>query len=381
MRVLLIVILLAALLLASYRFMRPATPASASASLVDVIGTAQDGEGFTRATDRTGLTFPDAYGPHPDYQTEWWYYTGNVQTADGRPFGYELTFFRRALVPGTPERTSEFATHHLYMSHFAITDASGEEFYYDQRFERAGSDLAGAQAEPFQVWLDEWSVEEVEPGLFRLEAEADEMAVDFTLRALKPPAQHGDNGLSAKGDEPGNATYYYSLTRLDTVGTITLRGQSFEVSGLSWKDHEFGTWYLPEGAVGWDWFSLQLSDGRDLMYGRIRSEDHGTERPYGRSLVLQDGTVRTLDSEDVEVDILDTWTSPHTRAIYPARWRLRIPSEALELTIEPLIADQELLVSTIYWEGAVRAEGSAEGKPLSARGYVELTGYAGEALP
>ncbi|MBA3532656.1 MAG: hypothetical protein H0T73_12095 [Ardenticatenales bacterium] len=340
-----------------------------------------DSTGFARATDPNGLTFPDAFGPHPDYQTEWWYYTGNVQTAEGRPFGYQLTIFRRSLVPGSPHRPSDFATTSLYMAHFTVTDGEGGAFYEHERFQRAGGGAAGAQPEPYQVWLDDWAVEEIEPGLYWMHATGDEVAIDFTLRSLKAPALHGTNGLSQKSRQVGNASYYYSQTRLETSGTVTVRGQPHEVSGLSWKDHEYGTSSLAENALGWDWFSLQLSDGRELMYFQIRTVGGGIEPASSGSLILEDGTVRPLSQSEVGVEVLGTWTSPDSQGRYPAQWKLTVPSEGIELTIRPLIPNQELNVSVTYWEGAVLAEGTAGGQPISAQGYIELTGYAGARVP
>ncbi|HEX8681166.1 MAG TPA: lipocalin-like domain-containing protein [Ardenticatenaceae bacterium] len=350
-------------------------------SLIETMGGPVEAEGFARATDPAGMSFPDAFGPHPSYQTEWWYYTGNVQTAEGRAFGYQFTIFRRSLTPSAPERESAFATNDVYMAHFAVTDAGGSRFFENERFQRGGGGAAGAQAEPYRVWLDDWSVEEIEPEVYRMRAQAEEVMIDFTLRSAKPPARHGNNGLSQKSGEVGNASYYYSQTRLETTGTLAIGEQRFEVGGLSWKDHEYGTSSLAENAAGWDWFSLQLSDGRELMYFQIRTVDGGVEPASSGSLVLEDGTVRPLAREAVQVEVLETWTSPESGGVYPAKWLLRVPSEGIELTITPLIPDQELNVSATYWEGAVVAEGSAGGQPITARGYIELTGYAGERAP
>lgn len=349
-------------------------------SLIETTGGPASTEGFARATDPAGLSFPAAFGAHPDYQTEWWYYTGNVQTAEGRAFGYQFTIFRRSLTPGAAERTSAFATNDVYMAHFTVTDGVGRQFFENERFQRGGG-VAGAQAEPYRVWLDDWSVEQVEQDVYTMRAEADEVAIDFRLRALKPPALHGNNGLSQKSGETGNASYYYSQTRLETTGTVTVQGEAFGVAGLSWKDHEYGTSSLAENAVGWDWFSLQLSDGRELMYFQIRTDAGGIEPASSGSLILADGSVRPLAQNDVQVEVLETWTSPESGGTYPARWRVSIPSESIELTITPLIPDQELNVSATYWEGAVVAEGTAGGQPITARGYIELTGYAGERAP
>jgi predicted secreted hydrolase len=368
---------------ATFLALRPPEATEARSSLVATTGAPPSAEGFARATEPGAMTFPDAFGAHPEYQTEWWYYTGNVQTEDGRRFGYQFTIFRRSLAPSQESgaRSSTFAANSVYMAHFTVTDVAEAGFYANERFQRGSAGVAGARAEPYEVWLDDWSVLEVEPEVYRMQAIADEVAIDLRLRSLKPPALHGKEGLSQKSGEPGNASYYYSQTRLDTAGTVTVRGQSFQVSGLSWKDHEYGTSALGENATGWDWFSLQLSDGREVMLFQIRTEDGGVEPASSGSLILADGSVRPLARDDFSIEVLDTWRSPESGGTYPSRWRLSIPSERITLTIEPLIPNQELNVSTTYWEGAVQGEGTAGGQAITARGYVELTGYAGERAP
>jgi predicted secreted hydrolase len=365
-----------------WAWLRPApTAAEVSANLIAPNDAPPDPTGFALVTDPNGMTFPDAFGAHPDYQTEWWYYTGNIQTADGRPFGFQFTIFRRALTPDAPERTADFATNDIYMAHFTVTDGEAGQFYDNERFQRGAAGAAGATASPYAVWLDDWGVQETEPGVYQMRAVADEVAIDFTMTALKEPVRHGNNGLSPKSAEAGNASYYYSQTRLQTTGTVTVQGESYEVTGLSWKDHEYGTSSLAENAVGWDWFSLQLSDESDLMLFQIRTDDGGIEPMSSGSYILPDTTVQGLTRTDFTIEPLTTWTSPVTNGEYPAQWRLVLPAQGLDLTITPLIPNQELNVSVTYWEGAVLVEGTKNGQPISGRGYVELTGYTGEGVP
>lgn len=360
----------------------PAPSVSAvSASLIASNDAPLDTTGFATATDPNGMTFPDAFGPHPDYQTEWWYYTGNLQTAEGRPFGFQFTIFRRALTPNAPERTAEFATNDVYMAHFTVTDGEAGEFYATERFQRGAAGAAGAAASPYQVWLDNWEVIESGEGVYTMKATAEEVAIDLALTALKPPARNGNNGLSQKADAPGNASYYYSQTRLETAGTVTVQGQSYEVTGFSWKDHEYGSSTLAANAVGWDWFSLQLSDNTELMYYQIRTDDGGLEPNSLGSYINEVGSVTALKRDDFEAEAIDTWTSPATGGVYPVKWRLRLPEQGLDLMITPLIPNQELNVSVVYWEGAVLVEGTRNGQPISGRGYVELTGYNGSRVP
>jgi predicted secreted hydrolase len=333
--------------------------------------------GFERALAPRDFVFPTDHGPHLGFQTEWWYYTGNVVTDDGRRFGYQLTFFRRGLTPTAPERLSDFATNQVYFAHFALTDVAGDAHTSAERFSRGAAGLAGATGQPYGVWLEDWRAEALAPdgSAVRLLAQQDGLALDLTLRAAKPLVTHGDRGLSPKSAEPGNASYYLSYTRLDTSGSVTAGGQTLAVNGQSWFDHEWSTSALGQGAIGWDWFSLQLDDGRELMYFQIRREDGSLEPVSGGTLVAADGTTRHLRSDEVQLDVLATWRSPDSGGQYPSRWRFAVPSEDLVLEIEPLVADQEMDVSFVYWEGAVRLSGQSRGAALGGLGYVELTGY------
>ncbi len=344
---------------------------------VEEKNTAPSLEGFPRVTEPLPVAFPRDHGPHPEYQLEWWYYVGNLVTADGRRFGYQLTFFRNALTPTTVERASNWGTNQVYMAHFALSDIAAGQFHAQDRYTRGAAGLAGAQAEPYRVWLEDWSVEGVAPGVERLRAQHNGLAIDLTLQWAKPPALHGNAGLSQKGAEVGNASMYYSLTRLPTQGTVTVDGQTFAVTGASWMDHEYGTSSLGAQAVGWDWFALQLDDGSELMLYRIRRDDGTYEPQSSGSLIAPDGMVTPLAADEMQIDVLDTWQSPETGTRYPAGWRVHIPRESLTLEVTPRMADQELRLATTYWEGAVSIEGTRGDRPISGQGYVELTGYNG----
>lgn len=333
--------------------------------------------GFPRITEPLPMGFPAAHGPHPAYQLEWWYYVGNLTTAEGRRFGYQLTFFRNALTPTRVERASDWGTNQVYMAHFALSDIEAEQFHAQDRYTRGAAGLAGAQAEPYRVWLEDWSVEGVTPGVERLRAMNDGVAIDLALEWAKPAALHGNAGLSQKGAEAGNASMYYSLTRLPTQGTVTVDGQTFAVTGASWMDHEYGTSALDARAVGWDWFALQLDDDSELMLYRIRQADGTAEPQSGGSLIAPDGAVTPLAADEVQITVLDSWQSPDSGTRYPARWRIDIPRLALSLEVVPRMADQELRLDTTYWEGAVAVAGQRDGRPITGQGYVELTGYNG----
>ncbi len=334
--------------------------------------------GYARAIAPYDWHFPQDFGAHPEFQTEWWYYTGNLADNSGRRFGYQFTIFRRAITPTDAPSSSEWRTNQVYMAHFTVTDVAGNQFYHAQRFSRGGAGLAGAEVDPmYHVWLENWQIiaQDDTATITTIAASTDDVAIDLTLEQVKPPALQGDNGLSAKSDEPGNASYYYSLTRLPTTGTITIGGQTFTVTGATWKDHEFSTSALDDNALGWDWFGLHLDDNRELMLGQIRMADGGRDPVFGGLLVLPDGSTQVLDAKDFSLQAVEMWTSPHTGATYPASWNASInvgDAERLDITITPLISDQELHgAGIVYWEGAVRIEGDATGY-----GYMELTGYA-----
>jgi predicted secreted hydrolase len=341
-----------------------------------LVNTSADVSGFARAIEAREWDFPRDFGAHPEFQTEWWYYTGNVADVNGRRFGFQFTLFRRAITPEVLDTTSEWRSNQLYMAYFTVTDVTGDQFFHEERFSRGGADLAGATVDPvYRVWLEDWEVvaQDDDATVVMLHASTDQVAIDLTLEQSKPPVLHGENGLSTKGSEPGNATYYYSLTRLLTEGTITIEGQVYSVTGATWKDHEFGTQALGANAVGWDWFGLQLDDNRELMVGQIRLND-GTTSPYsGEVLVHSDGTTIPLSADDFTMKATGSWTSPHTGAVYPSGWNVRVDLDgvALNLTLTPQIQDQELHGGGIvYWEGTVRIDGDVTGY-----GYAELTGY------
>ncbi len=264
-----------------------------------------------------------------------------------------------------------------YLAHFAISDIDADAFYPAERFSRGAAGLAGATAEPYRVWLEDWSVEAIAPGQVRLRAQTADAALDLVLTETLPPVLHGDDGLSQKGPEPGNASYYYSIVQQQAAGTVRAGGETHDVTGLAWKDHEWSTSALSEGAIGWDWISLQMDDGGALMLFEIRRAD-GTREPLSAgTYVAPDGTLTHLAAGDWTLEVTDTWVSPNSGGEYPAGWRISVPSVGLELTGRPQMANQELNVSTTYWEGAVEFSGTLRRAPISAEGYIELTGYAG----
>jgi len=338
----------------------------------------EEDEGFDRVLQPRKFSFPDDYGPHPRYRTEWWYFTGNLSDFAGRKFGYELTFFRFALSPvvNAPS-ASAWRSSQMYMAHLALTDVASGRFYYDERFSRTGNGLAGAQSDRYQVWLYDWSAsaEGTTDFPLRLRAKSGAFGIDLRLETQKAAVLQGDRGLSRKSVEPGNASYYYSFTRMPTAGTLSVSGKEFPVSGESWMDREWSTSALAEEQAGWDWFALQLSDNSELMFFQFRRKDGQPDSNSSGALFPADGAQIPLNFGDVTVNVLDSWKSPHSNISYPSRWRLSIPSKNIELEIVPLLNDQELNLLYRYWEGAVAVRGTRDNNPITGQGYVELTGY------
>lgn len=351
---------------------RSGVPIQATVAVREAL--AEDRAGFARAMAPRPLSFPEDHGPHPDFRTEWWYYTGNLKTPTGRHLGFQLTFFRVALAPTAEPRASAWATRQLYFAHFAVTDTAGGRFHAASRVSRAALGLAGAEAAPFRVWVESWSAEGDGESV-RLRASEGDVTLDLSLFSAKSEVLQGDRGLSRKGPEPGNASFYYSFTRMPARGVVRLGADTLEVSGQAWMDREWSTSGLGPDVEGWDWFALQLDDGRELMFYLLRRRD-GTPDPFSAgTLVAADGTAQRLEAGDVRVETLAQWTSRRSGVRYPARWRLSVPSAELRLEIEPRLADQELRVGARYWEGAVGVAGSALGRPIVGQGYVELVGY------
>lgn len=338
---------------------------------------------FKQAKAGYRFEFPRDHGSHPDFRTEWWYYTGHLRAKDGRMFGFELTFFRRAIPPeDVKTQPSQWSITQLYFAHFAVTDLANSRFRFAEKVSRAGLEKAGADESRLRVWIDDWRAEmpAVSSGPHSLVAKTDTFAVSLTLQPAKPPVVHGFDGTSRKGAAEGQASHYYSFTRLATTGTVIIGADRFEVTGLSWMDHEFSSTDLSSDLVGWDWFSLQLTDDSELMLYRMRRNDGSSDPASSGTVIPPDGRARHLPVHDFTITSTATWTSPKSKAVYPARWRVTVPSLDLTLEVTPVLADQELQTggsaAVTYWEGAVSVSGTKRGRPIGGQGYVELTGYA-----
>ncbi|MEM9292810.1 MAG: lipocalin-like domain-containing protein [Acidobacteriota bacterium] len=380
-------LLCAGLLAIAWMLLQPASGPAATVDVAEALSSAE--AGYQRITEPRPLLFPADHGPHPDTQNEWWYFTGHLESADGRPFGFQLTIFRTALAPPdarTPQRPSTWAADQLYMGHFSLADISRGEFHAFERFGRGSAGLAGAEAEPFRVWVGPWSAATASPDggdlwPLRLTASGDDPALTLELTATttKPAVLHGDAGYSEKGSTTDSGSMYVSFTRLEVGGLLRLDGETLPVQGSAWMDHEWGSAVLGQEHQGWDWFSIQLEDGRELMLFQLRRRDGTLDPKLSGTLIAADGSSRTLDTAALRFEVEDTWKANDRGARYPSRWTLHLPTEEMVLHLRPRIPDQELKVSARYWEGAVLVSGQSAGEAVSGRGYVEMTGYAGES--
>lgn len=321
--------------------------------------------------------FPRDHGQHPEHKIEWWYYTGNVATAEGRRFGYQLTFFRIGAAT-TPATVSPWALRDVWMAHFAVSDLEAAQYHHADRLNRAGPGLAGATAQ--RVWNEDWQMQVAADGTMQLSAQDRDIALKLDLAPGKPVVIHGRDGISQKGLTAGNASHYYSHTRMPSRGSLTIAGVQHEVRGESWMDHEFGTSFLEKGTQGWDWFSAQLSDGSELMLFQLRGAAPGSN---AGTLIKPDGSVISLSAADFKLTAGEVWRSPSS-ADYPLQWQIEIPAHGLTLQCRAAMPNQEFSAASTpglgYWEGAVDYSGQSQGQPITGSGYLEMTGYSGQSM-
>jgi predicted secreted hydrolase len=334
--------------------------------------------------------FPRDHFNHSEFQTEWWYYTGNLHTPQGRQFGFELTFFRQGADRNTTS-SGVWDVRDIWMAHLALSDIDGGRFLHTERLNRAGAGTAGADVAQTSVWNGNWQarfdLDPQAPGGVasqQLQAVAEQFSFQLSLRSKKPPVIHGERGVSQKSDGRGRASHYVSFTRLIANGTLTLDGKKFVVDGLSWMDHEFFTNQLDRKQTGWDWFSLQFDDGSDLMLFRLRRND-GSIDPYSAGTYVDPaGRTTHLAAANFSLVAGKTWTSPDTAAHYPIEWTVLVPSLGLQAFLRTRLVQQELTGRTAaapsYWEGAVESSGTKHSRPVKGAAYVEMTGYSGRAL-
>lgn len=333
---------------------------------------------FASAVAGWNFEFPRDHGAHGQFRTEWWYYTGHLTSETGREYGFEVTFFRVGASRAPAE--SPWDLRDVALAHFAITDVGAKSFRYYEKLNRMTPYLASAREGFLHVRNEGWSATTAADGSFRLHASAEGDAIDLVLRNRKPPAVHGENGISVKAEGVGYASHYYSLTRLDVSGTLHASGGRAErCRGLAWMDHEFGSAALREHQTGWDWFSIQLDDETELMLYVIRRRDGTPDTTSSGSLVLEDGRVIHLRRDQFRIRATDSWHSRKSGATYPMGWRIEVPDLRLTLRLRERLRGQELVTTrstqVTYWEGAVTVDGSFGQTPVRGKGYVEMTGY------
>jgi len=363
----------------------PSTDGPLGASRLAGLLRGEPAAGYALAEAPRAFEFPADHGPHRAFRNEWWYVTGNLDDEAGRRYGYELTLFRFALAPTVATADvdgSQWRSREVFVGHFALTDVRAGRFHVAERFSRPALGLAGATGPPVRVWLEDWSLAQQQAdgaagarGSWRLHARHGGIAVDLSLAARRGPVLNGRDGLSRKSHEPGNASYYYSMPRLETQGTVVVDGDTRRVSGLSWLDREWGSRGLSASQQGWDWFALQLDDGSNLMFYQLRELDGAAHPMSAGTWMPPQGEPLYLSRDEVSLEIRDFWDSP-AGGRYPMGWRLAVAAQDLSLQVEPVLETQELDTNVRYWEGAVDVSGERAGKPVRGRGYVELTGYA-----
>jgi predicted secreted hydrolase len=303
-----------------------------------------------------------------------------LQSTSGKEFGFELTFFRSGVPLADGVKHGPWVLKNIYMTHLALSDVAGKTFYHDEKICRAGVGSAGAEANTYKVWTENWSVNR-DNGQHHLVAKDKDFGIDLQLDEGKSPAIHGENGVSQKASCVGCASHYYSFTRMPASGKVSVRGETIPVKGIAWMDHEFGSNQLTADQVGWDWYSIQLDDNTELMLYVMRLKNGKYDTNSSGTYILADGKTEHLPLKDYKVSSTGTWVSPHTGGKYPSRWHVSVPSKRIELNIEPLLDDQELLSrrgGISYWEGTCKVSGSKDAKSVSGKAYVELTGYSRE---
>ena len=318
------------------------------------------------------LVFPDDFGAHPDFRTEWWYATGWLSLPDGRPLGFQSTFFRVRTGIGE-NNPSTFAPRQLLLAHAAIADPRFGRLRHDQRIARVSSlGRAGFATGRTNIWIGDWRFDQTNDR-YQAEVQGEDFAYSLALVPNGPPMLNGESGFSMKAPQAQHASYYYSRPQLDVSGTVTIDGRRQPVTGRAWLDHEWSSELLPKAAQGWDWVGINFMDGSALMAFRLRRQD-GPPLWAAATLKAPGGETQTFRPDEIVFEPLRRWQSPRTGIVYPIEWRIRIGLRTF--TLRPLIGDQELdshhTTGNVYWEGAVRV---LEDDQERGRGYLEMTGY------
>ena len=323
--------------------------------------------------------FPRDDFSHDDFRIEWWYYTGNLESETGRRFGYQMTFFRVGLEGDQPiDNPSKWKVDHIYFAHMTVSDIQNKNFHFFERINRKGIKNAGAESDRFKIWNSDWSLT-ADGNTQKIIAQENATGIELNLTPIKKRVFHGKNGISVNGSDKGNASHYFSFTRMKTEGSVFIKGENFKVTGTSWMDREFSSNPLNPSLVGWDWFSLKLDNQTEIMLYQLRQKDGNIDPHSSGTFIAADQNSHHLTLDNFSISPKSTWTSDKTNATYPALWEIDLPESDTHLKIIPDFSDQELYnlrsISGSYWEGSVSVKGSVAGKPVTGKGYVELVGY------
>jgi predicted secreted hydrolase len=330
--------------------------------------------------------FPADHFNHPDYQTEWWYYTGNLRAPDGHRFGFELTFFREGIRLSKQQAAESVATwrpNQIYLAHLALSDIDGQEFFDTERLNRAGPGLAGSSLDQQRYWNGNWQVRwlSLDAGEQELQAVCDRFTLYLKLKPAKALVIHGKDGVSQKGPLPGEASHYVSFTRLTAAGELSgWKEHSYSLTGLAWMDHEFFSQTTDQTLAGWDWFAIQLNNNEELMLYRLRKKSSEWDAFSSGTYIDGQGHSRFLSASDFSLSPGESWLSPASGARYPLTWKISVPCLQLDLSERTALHNQELFskdsITPTYWEGAVTYAGHIHSQSVQGVGYLEMTGYA-----
>lgn len=333
---------------------------------------------YKKALPGYKYSFPRDHASHEAFKTEWWYYTGHLKSDDGKKYGYELTFFRSGVAPSEKAKTKSNAPSNVYLAHFAVSDINNKKFHFYEKLTRSGLSLGSASSSVLHIYNDGWRVDEAGDTMM-LSADAEKVGIKLLLSSKKPPVIHGKDGVSQKADCVGCASHYYSLSRMETKGLLFIDGKEKRVTGTSWMDHEFGSNQLTEEQVGWDWYSLQLSDNTELMLYMMRKKDGSIDKNSSGTIIGADGKAEHLNLSQFKIRSKSKWLSPQSKGNYPMNWEIEIPHKQIKLQVTPDFETQELVTKrstdVTYWEGASSITGTKGGKLITGEGYVEMTGY------
>jgi predicted secreted hydrolase len=351
------------------------------AALLSLAKGADTPEPWQRAIGPWAWSFPRDHGAHPNFKTEWWYFTGNLEGETHRKFGYQLTIFRQGVQFTPAQANSHWAVRDFYFGHFTISDIAANQFHVAEKVSRGALGEAHAGTDRMDVALGPWTIQQGADEQIHLLAHDADMAIDFEAKPLKPLVLEGVAGLSQKAEGAGEASYYYSYPRLATTGSLRLAEKTYVVSGLSWFDHEFSTSSLGSDQVGWDWFCIQLENHEEIMLYAMRDKSGAIDPTSQGTWVKADGSSEQLKPGSFTIEKKSDWHSPHSGSVYPAGWHIVVPGHQADLTVSPAMADQELTLTKMgalnYWEGACTVSGSVANQAVKGVGYTELTGYAG----